>query len=68
MDFAQDPAPGLTTIHPLHVLLCADPLRVMRAVRFATRFGFALDAAILDAASSEEVGAQHGISDDVTLT
>lgn len=32
-----------------------DPLRVMRAVRFATRFGFAPEPAILEAASSEEV-------------
>ncbi|WIA39536.1 hypothetical protein OEZ86_005625 [Tetradesmus obliquus] len=31
-----------------------DPLRVMRAVRFATRFNFAPDPAILTAAASEE--------------
>jgi tRNA nucleotidyltransferase/poly(A) polymerase len=39
----------------LLLLLPADPLRVMRAVRFATRFNFAPDPAILAAASSEEV-------------
>jgi hypothetical protein len=39
----------------LLLLVCADPLRVMRAVRFATRFNFAPDPAILAAASSEEV-------------
>jgi hypothetical protein len=33
----------------------ADPLRVMRAVRFATRFGFAPDPAIMESASSKEV-------------
>jgi tRNA nucleotidyltransferase/poly(A) polymerase len=39
----------------LLLLLPADPLRVMRAVRFATRFNFAPDPAILTAAASEEV-------------
>lgn len=32
-----------------------DPLRVLRAVRFATRFGFELHADILEAAASERV-------------
>jgi hypothetical protein len=39
----------------LLLLLRADPLRVMRAMRFATRFNFAPDPAILAAASSDEV-------------
>jgi hypothetical protein len=34
----------------------ADPLRVLRAVRFATRFGFQLHEDIMEAASSEQVG------------
>lgn len=33
----------------------ADPLRVLRAVRFAARFGFTLDTQILEAGSSEPV-------------
>lgn len=33
----------------------ADPLRVLRAVRFSTRFDFDLDPAILEAAASDEV-------------
>ena len=38
-----------------HAAAPADPLRVMRAVRFATRFGFTPDPAILEAASCDEV-------------
>ena len=33
-----------------------DPLRVLRAVRFGTRFGFELEASLVEAASSEKVG------------
>ncbi len=33
-----------------------DPLRVLRAIRFGTRFGFPLHPDILEAASSEQVG------------
>lgn len=47
--------------YPLPLLL-ADPLRVMRAVRFATRFNFAPDPAILTAAASEEVRYAWGLS------
>jgi hypothetical protein len=49
--------PSLGNMASVRVLLLlrADPLRVMRAVRFATRFNFAPDPAILAAASSDEV-------------
>jgi hypothetical protein len=33
----------------------ADPLRVLRAVRFATRFGFHLHEDIMESAASEPV-------------
>jgi len=47
-----------TWIHPLDRLPClsaTDPLRVLRAVRFSTRFGFALEESLVEAASSEKV-------------
>jgi hypothetical protein len=37
------------------VVLAADPLRVLRAVRFGTRFGFELETSILEAAASDQV-------------
>jgi tRNA nucleotidyltransferase (CCA-adding enzyme) len=41
-----------------------DPLRVLRAIRFATRFGFELHADIVDAFSKEEV--QCGLMNKVS--
>eukprot|EP00955_Chlamydomonas_euryale_P050735 354635-Chlamydomonas_euryale.AAC.14 len=35
------------------------PLRVLRAVRFGTRFGFELEQSLVEAASSEQVGAHR---------
>jgi len=43
-----------TPLPPLETFL-DDPLRVLRAVRFGTRFGFELDAALTAAAASEQV-------------
>lgn len=43
-----------TPLAPLTTFL-DDPLRVLRTLRFATRYGFSLDAALIDAASSPEV-------------
>ncbi|KAG2501328.1 hypothetical protein HYH03_001120 [Edaphochlamys debaryana] len=53
----QDLRDGLirTPLPPLETFL-DDPLRVLRAVRFATRFGFRLHPDVLEAAASEQVG------------
>lgn len=40
---------------PARTTFADDPLRALRAVRFGTRLGFALDADIVDAAASDEV-------------
>ncbi|GFR42511.1 hypothetical protein Agub_g3403 [Astrephomene gubernaculifera] len=52
----QDLRDGLirTPLPPLETFL-DDPLRVLRAVRFGTRFGFRLHPDILEAAASEQV-------------
>ena len=45
--------------HPTHPstasCFTADPLRVLRAVRFASRFGFELEERLLEAAADDEV-------------
>lgn len=43
-----------TPLPPSHTFL-DDPLRVLRAVRFGTRFGFELETSILEAAASDQV-------------
>eukprot|EP00891_Asterochloris_glomerata_P004496 jgi/Astpho2/4496/Aster-00096 len=51
----QDLADGIVrTPLPAHETLQDDPLRVLRAVRFAARFGFRLDAELEAAASSPQ--------------
>lgn len=40
---------------PARTTFADDPLRALRAVRFGTRLGFALDADIVDAAASDQV-------------
>jgi len=43
-----------TPLTPMETFL-DDPLRVLRAVRFGTRFGFELEQSLVEAASSEQV-------------
>jgi len=52
----QDLRDGIirTPLEPLETFT-DDPLRVLRAVRFASRFGFELDGALITAASSNKV-------------
>ena len=45
-----------TPLPPLSTFL-DDPLRVLRAIRFASRFGFHLDSELLNTSSSEELKA-----------
>ena len=52
----QDLRAGLMrTPLPARTTFSDDPLRALRAVRFGTRLGFALDSDIVDAAASDEV-------------
>ena len=54
----SDSLPILTTYRtplPPSVTFLDDPLRVLRAVRFAARFNFKLDAVLSQAAASSEV-------------
>ncbi|KXZ51705.1 hypothetical protein GPECTOR_11g154 [Gonium pectorale] len=55
----QDLRDGLirTPLPPMETFL-DDPLRVLRAVRFGTRFGFRLHPDILEAAASEKLAVQ----------
>lgn len=48
--------PGITMCRWLMPLCAADPLRVLRAVRFGARFDFRLDSQLEEAAASPQVG------------
>jgi tRNA nucleotidyltransferase (CCA-adding enzyme) len=50
----------IRTPRPPRETLLDDPLRALRAVRFAARFGFELDGELVEAAASAEVRAALG--------
>jgi tRNA nucleotidyltransferase (CCA-adding enzyme) len=49
-----------TPLEPMQTFL-DDPLRILRTVRFATRFGFEIDPAILTAAKNEKIRVSENV-------